>query len=170
MRFSFFFLLFLGGAAPVMAQGNPRDFDRPGPAKERQMYYAQVRHEVHQTIMRWKNAWDRDDAKELAALYADEASYLPQSALPAHSRDAIRDYFATFLQTVSDVKVDMTDFGTSGDLAYLTGRVVYFVQAAPGQPKPLVRTDLIVLRRDGYGQWKIQTQLSREEPDEKALP
>jgi uncharacterized protein (TIGR02246 family) len=162
--------LMVAATSPALAQGNPRDFDRPGPAKERQMYYAQVRHEVHQTLLRWKNAWDRDDAKDVASFYADEASYLPPEAQPAHTRNAIRDYFVSFLKTVSDVKVDMTDFGTSGDIAYFTGRLTYFLQLAPGEVKPTVRTDVIILRRNAFGAWKIQTQLARVEPLEKPLP
>lgn len=169
MRFAFVFI-FLACAAPAWGQGNTRDFERPGPAKEREMYYAQVRHEVHQTVLRWKNAWDRDDAKDIAAFYANDASYLPPGAQPAHTRNAIRDYFSSFLKTVSDVKVDMTDFGTSGDLAYFTGRVVYHLQIAPGETRPQVRTDLIIWRRDGFGQWRIQTQLAREEVEDRPLP
>ena len=169
MRIAFFFLL-LASAAPLRAQGNPSDFTRPGPAKEREMYYAQVRHDVHQTLMRWKNAWDRDDAKDIASFYADEASYLPPDAQPAHTRNSIRDYFGSFLQTVSDVKVEMTDFGTSGDIAYFTGRVLYYLQLGPGEVKPVMRTDVIILRRDGFSKWKIQTQLARVEAVDKVLP
>lgn len=149
-------------AAPARAQGNPRDFDRPGPAAERAMYYAQVRFEVNQVLIRWQRAWEEDDAATLAKLYAEEASYLPSGLAPAQTRPAIRDHFSTFLRAVGGVQVQMIDFGTSGDLAYVTGRVSY--QNQSGNSQQSVRTDLLVLRRRLNGDWQIHTHLTRDEP------
>jgi len=166
MRFAFLFMASsLICAASAAAQGNPSDFGRAGPGTDRQMYFAQVRKQVNDMLIRWQHAWERDDAAELARLYAEEASYLPPASSPVLTRGSIRDYFANFLGTVGDMQVRMMDFGTSGDLAYATGRLSYQLQTRPGENKQLVRTDLLVLRRRPNGEWQIQTHLSREDPE-----
>lgn len=166
MRVAFLFMLSsLICATTARAQGNPNDFGRAGPATERQMYFAQVRRQVNDLLIRWQLAWERGDAAELARLYADEASYLPPASSPIPTRGAIREYFANFLGTVGDTQVRMMDFGTSGDLAYATGRVSYQLQTKSGDNQQLIRTDLLVLRRRPNGEWQIQTHLSREDPE-----
>jgi uncharacterized protein (TIGR02246 family) len=144
------------------AQGNTRDFDRPGPAAEREAYYARVRMEVNGVLGQWKDAWDADNADGLSKLYAPDASYLPPGAASAQGRDAIRDYLATILPASGSADVRMTDFGTSGDLAYVTARVTHQAGGGAGAPRKLVRTDLLVLRRI-RNTWQIVMHLPREE-------
>ena len=79
------FTVFLSPAL-VHAQGNPADFNRPGPVKEREMYYAQVRTEVNELLIRWREAWENDDPGALARLYLEHASYYPLNTAAAQSR------------------------------------------------------------------------------------
>jgi uncharacterized protein (TIGR02246 family) len=149
--------LFSTSTQLLHAQGNPRDFERPGPAAERQVYYAKVRTELNEFLIRWQRAWENDDARALASLYADEGSYYPAAAPSAHTRTAIRDYFSVFLQTVGSVQLQMLDFGTSGDLAFVTTRTTYNAQLPGSHSAQLARVDLLVLRRRSNGAWQIQT-------------
>ena len=170
MRFSFPLLIpLLLWGAPLMAQGNPRDFERAGPAAERQAYYAQVRSELNEVLVRWQRAWENDDAAAVAAIYEEEASYFPPIASAVEMRGPIRDYFKRFLGRAGHVHVQMLDFGMSGDLAYLTSRVTYEI-LGEASPRSAVSTDVLVLRRTGNGVWRIQTHMARPEPDAKALP
>ena len=156
-------------STPAVAQGNPNDFGRPGPAQEMQKYYAQVQKEVYENVLlRWRNAASADDAAGVARLYADRASYYPPALALIQTRNAIRDYFTTFLRDIGSVDVGLVDFGISGDLAFITARVGYQTVAANGQSRPITRTDLIVVRRNFSGDWQIQTHLAREELNLKA--
>lgn len=157
-------------ASSAHAQGNPRDFDKPGPRREREMYYAQVRMEINNVLVRWRDAWERDDAAKLAGLYAEAASYYPTTAGVAQTRPAIRNFFEGFLRTVTGVTVQMTGFGTSGDLAWLTARVSYRLQGPSAPGREQVRTDMIVLRRRQSLDWEIETHMAQTEPEEKPLP
>jgi uncharacterized protein (TIGR02246 family) len=143
-----------------MAQGDPMEFFRAGPRQAREKYYAQVRTEINEILIRWKDACERDDAAAVAKLYAPTASIIPNDSSPRETPDAIREYFTSFLTKVSRVHVRMVGFGTSGDLAYVTDRITY--QPTPGG-KEMVRTDMLVLRRDGYGAWAIETHILQEE-------
>lgn len=150
-------LLFAG---PASAQGM-LDFDKPGPRKEREMYYASVRTEVNEQLIRWKDAWDRDDASGLSRLYAADARYLPAASQPVQTREAIRDHFAQMMGTALDVQVRLSDFGTSGDLAYVTVGISYQAETE-SRMKPVTRTDMFVLRRRS-NQWQIEMHFAREE-------
>ena len=165
------FLIFcsLAFAAPLHAQGNTRDWERPGPAAERAMYYAKVRTEVNDMLVKWRDAWQRDDAKTLAGFYMEDASYLPPGEA-VHTRRAIAEYYKSFLGNVAGVEMQMLDFGTSGELAFMTSRLVYFDPSASGGGRPVVRTELMVLRRDSWGKWLIQTHMVRVESAEKPVP
>jgi ketosteroid isomerase-like protein len=161
-------VLFCVAAAPELrAQGNPRDFERAGPAAERQMYYAQIRKEVHETLLRWRSALEADDAKKVAAFYSDDASVFPAGASVVQTRDSIRSHFAGFVSGVGSIEFQMMDFGTSGDLAYVTIKLTYVWQPQGSVPRPVTRTDMIILQRRFNSSWVIQSHLAREEPEVK---
>ena len=152
-------------STPAVAQGNPRDFGRAGPAQEMQKYYAQVQKEVYEEVLlRWRNAASAEDVATLAKLYADKASYYPPSLPMIQTRSAIRDHFAGSLRDIGTVDVGLVDFGMSGDLAFITARIGYHTVAADGVSREINRTDLLVVRRASNGDWLIQTHLAREEP------
>ncbi|HEY0306120.1 MAG TPA: SgcJ/EcaC family oxidoreductase [Longimicrobiales bacterium] len=158
------FTVFLSPAL-VHAQGNPADFNRPGPVKEREMYYAQVRTEVNELLIRWREAWENDDPGGLARLYLEHASYYPLNTAAAQSRAAIQSHFADFLGTVGTLSINISSFGMSGDVAYVTCRVGYhrFDGAAE---RRVTRTDLIILRRQRNQGWLIEVQLAQEQVEE----
>ncbi len=167
MRIAFWLIAFCTASAQtVYAQGNPRDFGRAGPSAERQAYYALVRTELNGLLMQWQRAWQRDDALELATFYAEDANYLPPSVPTIQTRRAIRDYFANHLRQVGDARMQIVDFGTSGDLAYMTVRGTYQMPSATTGGPEAVRTEMMVLRRRTNGSWVIATHLIREEPPE----
>lgn len=144
------------------AQGNVKDFHRPGPDAERQAYFAHVRTEINELLIRWKRAWESDDANGIASLYGVEANFYPAGAPPVQLRRAIREHYGSFLPSVADVNVQMIDFGTSGDLAYVTARITYFVRTEAQQVRPQVRIDMLVLRRRSYSNWEIENHLTQE--------
>jgi ketosteroid isomerase-like protein len=149
-------LLSSGVSSAALAQ-RPDDFIRPGPAAAREAYFAQVRSEVNEVLARWKNDWERDDARALAGLYTDAANYFPPDSKPVRTRSLIREYFANFLPGASGVEVQMMDFGMSGDLAYCTARVSL---VSPAKQGVSVYNDMLVFRRHGSS-WQIETHLSQ---------
>ena len=154
--------------SPLYAQGNPRDFERAGPAREREMYFAQVRTEINNVLIRWRDAWERDDIAALAAFYTDGANYFPLRSPRTHTRAAIQSHFTEFLRSVGTLSVNLSTFGMSGDLAYITARLSYFEFDGVTERK-VVRTDMFVLRRQRDHDWLIEAQIAQEEND-RALP
>jgi uncharacterized protein (TIGR02246 family) len=128
-----------------------------------------VRTEINNVLIDWRDAWEQDDAVRLAAFYQDDARYFPLNTLPAHSRAAIRNHYADFLRNVGTLHASLSSFGMSGELAYITARLTYFVFDGTAERK-VVRTDLIVFRRHRNRGWLIEAQLAQEEPALKALP
>jgi uncharacterized protein (TIGR02246 family) len=166
MRAAFLGLsIFVFSVSDARGQGNPRDFERAGPAAERQMYYAQVRREVHETLLSWQTAWAKDDAKLLATMYAEDSSFFPSATSRLSTREAIRDYYARILIDAGAAQVQMVDFGTSGDLAYLVANILYETDGSAGRPiAQIARTDMFVLRRRSKGGWEIHSHVSRDDP------
>ena len=133
------------------------------------MYYAQVRTEINNVLVSWRDAWEKDDAAKLAGFYTEGATYYPLSAATAATRAGIRSHFADFLKTTGTLGINMTGFGMSGDLAYITARLSYHAFDGTRERK-VVRTDMIVLRRQRNHDWLIEAQLAQEEPAERPLP
>ena len=163
------FLAISVAPAAAHAQGNPNDFQRKGPAREREMYYAQVRTEINELLIGWRNAWESDDAAALAAFYIDDATYFSPHAPQAQTRAAIKNHFADFLRNVGTVSINISGFGMSGDLAYVTCRVGYHLFDGNEEDK-IARTDLIVLRRQRDHGWLIESHIAQIEPEAKPLP
>ena len=169
MRIGALILAMSAVASNLEAQGNPRDFNRPGPAREREMYYAQVRTELNNVLIRWRDAWEKDDAPGLAAFYTTGATYYPLNGPLAQTRAVIRNHYAEFLRNVGTLNVNLSGFGMSGDLAYVTARLTYFLFDGKAERK-VTRTDLIVLRRQRDHDWLIEAQIAQEEPEARTLP
>jgi ketosteroid isomerase-like protein len=157
-------------AEDARAQGNPRDFQRAGPVMERAMYFAQVRREVHEMLLAWQDAWSRDDAKKITTFYTDDANVFPVAGPQMQTHGEVAGYYAKFLATVGAPHLQMVDFGISGEIAYVTARISYFVNDEGGKLRPVTRTDMLIMRRRFSGGWQIQSQLMREDPEEKQNP
>ena len=151
--------------ALLHAQGNPADFNRPGPVKEREMYYAQVRTEVNELLIGWRDAWEKDAPGRLAGFYTEQANYYPVNAAAVQSRAAIQSHFADFLRNVGTLSINMSSFGMSGDVAYVTCRLSYHLFDGAAERR-VTRTDLIVLRRQRNQGWLIEVQLAQERVEE----
>ena len=131
------------------------------------MYFAQVRQQVHDALLAWQDAWARDDAKKIAEFYTEDTNVFPLGAPQLQATGELVNYFTGFLSTVGAPQLQMVDFGMSGELAYVTVRIVYFVSEAGGALRPVTRTDMLIMRRHSFKGWRIQSQLMREEPEEK---
>jgi uncharacterized protein (TIGR02246 family) len=169
MRVLILLLAVVLSASELSAQGNPRDFNRPGPVREREMYFAQVRTEINNLLIRWRDAWEKDDARTLAAFYMEGANYFPLHGAQATTRAAIQSYFADFLRSVGTLELNLSGFGMSGDLAYVTCRVAYHFFDGTAERK-VTRTDLIILRRTRNHDWLIEMHMAQAEPELKPLP
>ena len=132
------------------------------------MYFAQVRTEINNVLIRWRDAWEKDDIPAFAAFYTDGANYFPLRGAQTQTRNAIKSHFAEFLRNVGTLSVNLTTFGMSGDLAYATARLSYFEYDGVSERK-VVRTDMLVLRRQRDHDWLIEAQIAQEE-GERALP
>ena len=102
-----------------------------------------------------------DHAKDKERAEARLRSHRPISHRPVIPREAIRDHFVQTMATALDAQVRLSDFGTSGDLAYVTVGISYQAETE-SRMKPVTRTDMFVLRRRS-NQWQIEMHIAREE-------
>ena len=153
-------LLVAATALPAAAQGrNVPGATGTDPMGDLGSYKTTVRNEVDAMLAQWRQAWDSDDVKGLAGMYTRDAVLLTSVGEPVRSRDAIRDRLADVLPKVGTVQTLRVDFGTSGEIAYVSGQVLYEVRADPGAA-PAMRTGtfVVVAERQWDDTWQIQSQ------------
>ena len=83
----------------------------------------------------WEKAYNRGDAKAVAALYAEDALVLPPGASGVHGRTAILEFFT---KDVADTKAagavfalnPKTDVGVSGNMGWESGTYKVTVKGA----------------------------------------
>jgi uncharacterized protein (TIGR02246 family) len=84
---------------------------------------ASVRNAVDMLDTEWTNAFNSGDAAALAALYAENATYMPPYREAVNGRAAIQQVMTDFMSTRTDraIVIEPGDMGASGDLVYVTG-------------------------------------------------
>ena len=102
-----------------------------------------------------RNANRKDAAALVAEFYAEDAVLLPPNAPMIVGGEAIRGFWQTVLDAgVSDVTLETTRLGASGDLAYGVGRYTLTAPLAEGGRAEDDGKYLVVFRRQADGAWK----------------
>ncbi len=84
----------------------------------------------------WARHWNAGELDEVAALYAEDAVYLPPHHEAVHGRDAIREYLkAPIRHGVSDLAFDVTYIKQQGPVAWDVGTYRMTVPHADGTKK-----------------------------------
>jgi uncharacterized protein (TIGR02246 family) len=153
-------LLAVAAALPAAAQGrNVPGATGTDPMGDLGTYKSGVRNAVDAMLASWRQAWDADDVGGLARLYTRDAVLLTSTGEPVRSRDAIRERLASVLPQLGSVQTLRVDFGTSGEMAYVSGQMLYEVASGAGTA-PAVRTGtfVVVAERQWDDTWQIQSQ------------
>lgn len=118
-----------------------------------------ARADVDQIRSQWLEAAERDEATAVTDLYADDATVSsPQGS--AEGREAIEELWTEQFGMSSDLDVDVTDFGSSGDLAWETGTYTQTLTPPDGEPMEVDGEYLLVLSRQSDGTWRIVRHMS----------
>ncbi len=153
------------GAAPAAAQAMPGGAPTDTRA-HRRAFLSEVYQNVAALVEAWKAAWEGDDPRALAALYAQDAVLFPYEGEHAAGRAAVQALLTEQLARSRDLRSVMIDFTASGSLAYYAGRFTYTVQDPAGGTHVASGTYVLVMERDG-SRWKIRSHVER--PDLTAV-
>ena len=103
----------------------------------------------------WARHWNAADADSIAALYADEAVYLPPHHVAVHGREAIREYLRTPLtHGVCNLGFTVTYIKQLGTMAWDVGTYSMMVPQSDGTSKEDRGKYLSVWKHTGKG-WRI---------------
>jgi ketosteroid isomerase-like protein len=106
------------------------------------------------------NDWKSKNLEGLRTLYAHGAVFLPAVGTWVEGRDAIGDYLRQVIDSGSDsiIVPDAPNRSgeASGDLAYDSGFIQYWIKANNGPVKGFY---LMVLKWDSEGKWHIVRML-----------
>ncbi len=84
----------------------------------------------------WARHWNAGELEEMAALYAEDAVYLPPHHEAVHGRDAIREYLkAPLRHGVSDLAFEVTYIKQQGPVAWDVGTYRMMIPQADGTKK-----------------------------------
>lgn len=146
------------------AQGRVLEYGQSGMRADLQRFYAEAQRDVSDVLDEWRSAWEHGRPDQLARLYDAEAVLYPVAGGLVRGRRAIQQHFSSAIGEDDRVQFELLDFGASGDLAYLAGRM--FVSGAGGGTE--IGTAFLVLRRNDLGGWRIVSHVAK--PETAAAP
>jgi uncharacterized protein (TIGR02246 family) len=103
----------------------------------------------------WARHWNAGDLDGVAAIYAEDAVYLPPHHKAVHGREAIREYVKTPLSHgVTDLAFEVTSIKQQGPIAWDVGTYRMTIPQNEGSKRQDHGKYLTVWRRIGEG-WLI---------------
>jgi uncharacterized protein (TIGR02246 family) len=149
------------GAGSSQAQVSPIP-RAPDNKAEMREFNAESLRGVSGMLAEWRGAWARNDARQAARFYTEDALLLIGDGKPLRGRTEIEAGFAGILSTSGVIQVAVDDFVASGTVAYAFGNFWY--QNEEGESAPAVfGTYVMLFRRDGRS-WKIRSQMFSASP------
>lgn len=155
-------LLGAGGARAQMLPG----VRGPDNRQEMRDFNAEALRGVSSMLAEWRGAWARDDARQAARFYTEDALLLIGDGKPLRGRQEIQTGFGGILSTTGVIQVAVEDFLASGNVAYAYGNFWYPSEQDQDAP-PVTGTYVMLLRRDGRN-WKIRSQMFSATPAQRS--
>ena len=123
-----------------------------------------VRAAIEQAGVRFAEAYERGDAKAVAAFYTADAIAFPPGGEMAKGRDAIQQMWQSTMDSgVKSLSFTVVDVGTSGDVAYETGTVVLKIQP-PGKDSTTASAKYVVVWKKQGNDWKLHRDIWNDLP------
>jgi uncharacterized protein (TIGR02246 family) len=118
---------------------------------------AQARSSIEKLNAEWVTAFNKGDAKALAAMYAPDAYVLPAGAEMVKGHKAIEKFWGGAVKQLGDVKLTTVDVQSLGPgAAREVGTVSFKTKAQP--PEQMAGKYVVVWRKMG-GQWQIAADI-----------
>jgi ketosteroid isomerase-like protein len=111
---------------------------------------AQLPGNLARVLTDYEDAWEKKDAKALAALFAPNGFVLPSGSTPARGRDAIEKHYTG---SGGPLSLRPLAYATNGNLGYIIG-TYSGAKDGPDQGK-----FTLVLTRDAKGRWLILSDM-----------
>ncbi len=114
----------------------------------------ELRSAIESMAAEWKTAYNAGDAAAVAALYAEDATLLPDGRDIVSGPDALREYWAWEISNLPEgatIDLEVVAVNGSGDLAYEIGRFTVTADAEPIDEGKY----LAVWRHEPDGSWKL---------------
>lgn len=126
------------------------------PAAQSDAGQSAVRTAIEKQAAAFAAAYNRGDAKAVAAMYTEDAIALPPDAEMVRGRAAIERLWADAMASgIKTIAFTVIDVQSSGDLAVETGRAVLGIQPA-GQPATTQAGKYVVVwKRSANGEWRL---------------
>ncbi len=142
------------------------------PARGQESLFAEAdRAAIRALDARFVRGWLDDDTEAVLRVFAPDATLLPPGSMPLTGQAAIRAYWwptdgSRTRITAFDRQID--EIEGNGDLAWMRGtaRLAWTYEKDGKTTAQTSRSiDLVLLRRDGDGQWRIVRQMWNTLPD-----
>jgi len=118
---------------------------------------AQAKTSIQKLNQEWCAAFNKGDAKALAAMYAPDAYVLPAGAEMAKGHGAIEAFWRGAVKQLGDAKLTTVDIQSLGPgAAREIGTFSFKTKAQP--PEPVTGKYVVVWRKMG-GQWQLATDI-----------
>ena len=115
-----------------------------------------LREDIRQNNARFEEAFTRQDAAALAALYTRDAQVMPSNSAPIVGPADIQAFWASVMQAgVKSARLETLDVDAGGDLAVETGRYQLVIQPPGGAQLTDEGKYLVVWCRQANGSWKL---------------
>ena len=105
---------------------------------------------LQRVLTEYEDAWQKKDAKALAALFAPNGFVLPNGSAPARGRDAVEKHYTG---SGGSLSLRPLAYATNGNLGYIIGSF------SRSKDAPDVGKFTLVLTRDAKGRWLILSDM-----------
>ncbi|UCF21309.1 MAG: SgcJ/EcaC family oxidoreductase [Gemmatimonadota bacterium] len=111
----------------------------------------------------WKAAYEAGDAAAVAAMYTDDAMYLPTEAPMITGKAAIEQAFGEVIAMTASrgITINATESGVTGDMGYMVGNYTLTTTAEAGaEPTTVEGKYVTITKRAADGTWKIHVHMA----------
>jgi ketosteroid isomerase-like protein len=152
-----FLLLF---APPAQAQHVPgapvTDWERA-----RRDYTVAVMRDYNAVMSDWREVLSNGDGSRAADLYANGAILMIPGEEPVQGRDSIRAWLGRAALDIVDIRLALSDFVASDQLAFATGPMIYtFRESGSVTQRTISGQHVTILVRENR-RWRIRSQVLR---------
>lgn len=124
-----------------------------------------ARAEIREQGERWIEAARAEDAEGLAALYAEDALFLPPGAAPMSGRDTIRSLFeAQFAAMDAEYDFEIDAIVVADGWAWRRGSYRATARTGDGSTTRVDDKFVDIWRRDSDGRWRIAVDIWNANP------
>ena len=109
---------------------------------------------------RFSEAFERGDAKALAAMYTSDAIVLPPDSETIRGNEAIGEFWKTTRESgVQSAALTTVDVDRTGDVADEVGKVSLTIQPAGKELTTEAAKYVVVWKRQADGSWKLHRDI-----------